>query len=516
MSQPNEALPAGPPDVLRSVHYTTGGEYEIVVRRRVDNRTSRFQNIVVVDTDAYGRCLVIDGVMQTASTDHHLYDEAILAPMRPTDRDVLVVGGGDGYVSRTAFARNPALNLVMVDIDPEVVAVAEAHLNPGFSADPRLKLHIGDGVAFARSIEPKSFDGVVLDLTDIPLDPARSLDVVRLYEDMLAAVLPLLRAGGWLSMQGGPSEVQPGVPDVASRIAEMLDGRLDGLERLDVHIPSYAEKNAFFHGRIRPEVTWHDRTFGIGLATTLTMRPVFAAGPVEIYEHDRLGRALVVDGTLQDIDQDPVWREMLAHVPLLGAPTPPRRVLVVGGGDGLLLREILRHDFVERAVVWDATPELGEAGRRFLATGAALSDPRVRVVASRDALDGPFDLIFNARADLRRPGDATDVGVRLAGWLAPNGAVVDADAVVMYRGGVRWYRDLADAGPALPRTVGVPEQARWFGHGAVVPGGYYGFTLRAAQPHDWSRPRAAFEGRHYNTALHGAAFALPRVIRELP
>jgi spermidine synthase len=516
MSQSNEAQSAGPPDVLRSVHYTTGGEYEIAVRRRVVARTSRFQNIVVVDTDAYGRCLVIDGVMQTASTDHHLYDEAILAPMRPTDREVLVVGGGDGYVSRTAFARNPALRLVMVDIDPEVVAVAEAHLNPGFSHDPRLKLHIGDGVAFARSLEPKSFDGVVLDLTDIPLDPARSVDIVRLYEDMLTAVLPLLRAGGWLSMQGGPSEVQPGVPDVASRIAEMLDGRLDALERLDVFIPSYAEKNAFFHGHVRPEVTWHDCTFGIGLSTTLTMRPVFATGAVEVYEHDRLGRALVVDGTLQDIDQDPVWREMLAHVPLLGAATPPRRVLVVGGGDGLLLREILRHDFVERAVVWDDTAGLGEAGGRFLGTGAALADPRTQVVADAGAVDGPFDLIFNARADLRRPGDAKAVGARLGAWLAPAGAVVDADAVVMYRSGVRWYRDLADAGPALPATLALPEQARWFGHGAVVPGGYYGFTLRAAQPHDWSRARADFEARHYNTALHRAAFALPRVIRELP
>jgi spermidine synthase len=235
-------------DVLSTVLYATGGVFEIPVIRRIEQRRSAYQEIVVADTEGYGRCLVIDGVMQTASTDHLIYDDAILAPLRPTDRDVLIVGGGDGYVARRARELAPGVRLTVVDIDDDVVDVADRWLNPGFRADPDTTIHIGDGVAFARRHPRASFDGVVLDLTDIPVDPARSEDVKRLYVEMLDAVLPLLRAGGWLSMQGGPSAVPAGDVDVAAIVAELAGARLRGLVRSDVVLPSYGEGNAFFHG----------------------------------------------------------------------------------------------------------------------------------------------------------------------------------------------------------------------------------------------------------------------------
>lgn len=238
-------------EVIATVLYATGGVMEIEVTSHLARRRSAFQDIVVVDTRDHGRCLVIDGVMQTASTDHLLYDDAILSRLQPNDRDILIIGGGDGYVARRVHERAPGAEVTVVDIDAEVVALADAWLNPGFGADPRTRLYIGDGVAFARTLPAQSFDGVVLDLTDIPLDPAASTDVRRLFEEMIRAVVPLVRAGGWVSMQGGPSAVPAGEPDVARVVGELLAAYVDDVRREDVVLPSYGEGNAFFHGVVR-------------------------------------------------------------------------------------------------------------------------------------------------------------------------------------------------------------------------------------------------------------------------
>jgi spermidine synthase/GNAT superfamily N-acetyltransferase len=515
-------------DRLATVLYATGGVFEVEITRRLAERRSAFQEVLVADTVAFGRCLVLDGVMQTASTDIHLYDDAILARLRLSDRRVLIVGGGDGYVARTALARVPELELVVVDIDPVVVELAEAWLNPGFTSDPRITLRLGDGVAFARDQAPHSYDGVVLDLTDIPLDPARSEDVERLFREMIAAVLPTVKPGGWCAVQGGPSRVPPGERDVARLVGELLASHVHGLIRQDVFLPSYGEKNTFFHGLVGEGpapvhapapagIHWRDRTVGLGLATALALQPVHAepspAGPVEVFDHERLGRALVVDGALQDIAEDASWRELLVHVPLLGGAVVPRSVLIVGGGDGLVLAQVLQHAFIERVAVWDNNPVLPQIGASLLGTGAALADPRVRRVPTPD--HGPYDVILIARPDLRQPGDASAVGARLAGWLAPDGVVADADAVVLQRGGPRWYRDVPGYGPDLRAASGLKRVGRYFGTGAVVPGGFWGFDLLGHAPQDRSAPRTDHTGHHYNAELHSAAFALPRFFREL-
>ncbi|MBL9106727.1 MAG: hypothetical protein JNL82_37745 [Myxococcales bacterium] len=236
------------PHVLSTVLYETGGTHDVEVLRRLADTRSAYQHILVVDTSAYGRCLVLDGVMQTADSDHALYDDALLRRLRPDDRRVLVVGGGDGYVARRALERAPQARVLVVDIDPVVVELADRLLNPGFRSDPRVEVRIGDGRLALPRLTPGTFDGAALDLTDIPLDPARAAGALELYRDMLAATRPLLRPGGWLSVQGGPSAVAGGHVDVAGTIAGLLAAELRDVVREDVFVPSYAEKNCFFHG----------------------------------------------------------------------------------------------------------------------------------------------------------------------------------------------------------------------------------------------------------------------------
>jgi spermidine synthase len=235
-------------DHLSTVLYETGGTYAIPVVRRLADAHSAYQRIVVVDTEPFGRCLLLDGVMQTAEADHVLYDDALLRRLRADDRRLLVIGGGDGYVARRAIERAPEARVIVVDIDPLVVDIADALLNPGFRADPRIEVRIADGRTVARALAAGSFDGIALDLTDVPVDPSQLADALELYRDMLALARPLVRPGGWLSVQGGPSRVADGRVDVAAVIHGVLRGHLRELRREDVFLPSYAERNAFFHG----------------------------------------------------------------------------------------------------------------------------------------------------------------------------------------------------------------------------------------------------------------------------
>src|SRR2546430_2347755 len=133
----------------------------------------------------------------------------------------------------------------------------------------------------------------------------------------------------------------------------------------------------------RYEAWWHDRTEGIGLTTALSARPVYenttAHHRIEVLAHDGLGWVLALDGVLQSVQHDPSEREMRVHVPLLGKPRRQCRVLMLGGGDGALLHEVLLHDFVSEVVLCEPDATLLQVGADHLGFGTDLHDPRVTV-----------------------------------------------------------------------------------------------------------------------------------------
>ncbi len=92
------------------------------------------------------------------------------------------------------------------------------------------------------------------------------------------------------------------------------------------------------------------------------------------------GRMMILDGAIQITERDEFcYSEMMAHVALSSHPDP-KRVLIVGGGDGGVLREVLRHKNVEKATLIDIDEDVINASKRFLPTiSAALEDPRADV-----------------------------------------------------------------------------------------------------------------------------------------
>ncbi|MBM4386792.1 MAG: polyamine aminopropyltransferase [Deltaproteobacteria bacterium] len=100
-----------------------------------------------------------------------------------------------------------------------------------------------------------------------------------------------------------------------------------------------------------------------------------------VFRNSEYGNVMLLDDSIMITDRDEfVYHEMLAHVPLMSHPSP-KKVLVIGAGDGGTVREICRHKRVEK-VDWveidKLVIELGE--RYFPAVSAANKDPRVNIM----------------------------------------------------------------------------------------------------------------------------------------
>ena len=107
---------------------------------------------------------------------------------------------------------------------------------------------------------------------------------------------------------------------------------------------------------------------------------------IEVYDNPFFGRILVLDGVVQLTQRDEfVYHEMLAHVPLHSHPAP-KRVLVIGGGDGGTLREVLKHPTVERAVLCELDQMVIEVARKFFpALAEPFDSPRVEILIADGA-----------------------------------------------------------------------------------------------------------------------------------
>ncbi len=163
-----------------------------------------FQKLDVYEHPHFGRVLTLDDLIQTTQADEFCYHEMLVHPavtsLERVDR-VLVIGGGDGGTVRRVLEHGPS-EVVMCEIDEAVVRVCK-ELMPDISGgaldDPRVRLVIGDGAAFAAE-HTDAFDAIVVDGSDA-VGPA----TVLFSESFYSACLRALRPGGvFVSQTGSP------------------------------------------------------------------------------------------------------------------------------------------------------------------------------------------------------------------------------------------------------------------------------------------------------------------------
>ncbi|TNF49502.1 spermidine synthase, partial [bacterium] len=105
-------------------HLTKDSGFFISYTREVVTRTSPYQEIRVVDSDSFGRCLVLDGKIQSAQADEFIYHEALVHPAmlcHQKPRSIFIAGGGEGATLREVLRHPGVEEVIMVDLDRAVV-----------------------------------------------------------------------------------------------------------------------------------------------------------------------------------------------------------------------------------------------------------------------------------------------------------------------------------------------------------------------------------------------------------
>lgn len=280
---------------------------------------------------------------------------------------------------------------------------------------------------------------------------------------------------------------------------------------------------------------WFDETLHPGWGQRFQVIRMLAqvASPyqtIELFESARHGRVLALDGAIQITEADEfVYQEMLAHVPLL-AYGAARRVLVIGAGDGGVLRRVLQHRTVEQAVMVEIDGEVIRLAREFLPGigGDAWADPRAQVIVgdgiayAADAAAGSFDVVIVDSTDPVGVGEAlfTDAFYAdCARLLTPEGLVVNQCGVPFMQ-----PDELRDTSRRRARAF--PHVSAYVAAVPTYVGGFMTLGIAAKAPGldqvaaETIRARAADAGilgrtRYWSPEVHAAAFQLPPYIAEL-
>ena len=166
-----------------------------------------YQSVEFAELGPWGRCLVLDGKIQSSQWDEAIYHQSLVHPPMIAHRDprsVFIAGGGEGATLREALAHRSVERAVMVDLDRDVVELCRQHLptfHQGSFDDPRAELLFTDAMKYLEGCNQK-FDVMILDLPEpIESGPAYLLSTVEFYR----LVRDRLADGGTVSLQAGAS-----------------------------------------------------------------------------------------------------------------------------------------------------------------------------------------------------------------------------------------------------------------------------------------------------------------------
>jgi len=268
---------------------------------------------------------------------------------------------------------------------------------------------------------------------------------------------------------------------------------------------------------------WFEEKLEIGFGTTLRVlidetlchfRSEFQ--DIAVLKTAKLGRMLVLDGIVMLTEFDEfAYHEMMAHVPMLIHPKP-ENVLIIGGGDGGAVREVLRHPEVKEVHLCEIDPQVVEVSKKYLPNLASgLDDPKVAVHYADGAEfvechPGRFDVIMVDSTDPFGPGE---VLFKEPFYRNMHKALTDEGIVVAQCESFFYHHEVIRSLFSFLGEV-FPNCHYYYSMVPTYPSGVIGFALGSKKWHpieDYDEARfQALEGlRYYNPDVHRAAFRLP-------
>jgi len=135
-------------------------------------QNSKYQEIIIIENDYYGKALMLDGCWMTSSRDEKYYHECLVHPaLSSIDKKshILIIGGGDGGTARECLKYSRIEKIDLVEIDEEVIKVSKTFLQEvGGKAwsDKRLTIYIDDGVKWVEEAKDSVYDAIFIDCSD--------------------------------------------------------------------------------------------------------------------------------------------------------------------------------------------------------------------------------------------------------------------------------------------------------------------------------------------------------------
>lgn len=264
-----------------------------------------------------------------------------------------------------------------------------------------------------------------------------------------------------------------------------------------------------------------------GMGFSLQIEKVLYSGKsqfqmIEVYQTCNHGKMLALDGIIQLTEFDEfAYQEMLAHVPLFAHPCP-ENVLVIGGGDGGILREVCRHDCIKTIDFCEIDEDVIKVSKQFLPNLACgFDDPRINIhIGDGNAFvlgkKSRYDVIIVDSSDPIGPGDVLFKkpfyeGLKSA--LKPGGVVAtQGESIFLHK---EWVIHLAK----ITKELFIKQ-----GYSCIMiptyPGGNISICLGSLGP-ELKQPVRQIPDqiqeklKYYSPNIHKASFVLPHFAKKM-
>lgn len=203
------------PTPLQCVQYVAPHTWAYMsVKRVLVNERTKYQHVLIVELEDFGKALFLDGILQSAQVDEYIYHESLVHPAMVAAGNperVLILGTGEGAALREVVKYSSVKEVITVDIDYELIRYVKEYLkefhNDSFK-DPRVKEIYQDAIDYVKyaASNGERFDVVIMDLTD----PYGSEIGARVYSfDVINGIYSMLNDHGALVIQAGSSFLFP-------------------------------------------------------------------------------------------------------------------------------------------------------------------------------------------------------------------------------------------------------------------------------------------------------------------
>lgn len=265
-----------------------------------------------------------------------------------------------------------------------------------------------------------------------------------------------------------------------------------------------------------------------GFGCCMTVKETLFSGQsefqkIDIFDTESMGRVLTIDGLMMTTERDEYfYHEMIAHIPMINHKNP-ESVLVIGGGDGGTIREVLKHDTVKKVVLCEIDGMVVDACKKYLPTiGCELDNPKVEI-RIEDAIEfikdkkAQYDVILIDSTDPLGPGEGlfTEEFYTNVKEALKEGGIMTSQSESPFIN----QEEIKKIYPLLRKVFPIVDT--FSGPIPSYPGGYWcwSFCSKDVEPLSYideqRAEKVSKQCKIYNKDYHLARFALPNFLKEL-